>query len=193
VAAPATNMDRDGLSPRNCGFTAASATKEGSLAHFPGSQVASRWLKRLLLALGERGRANVRRLLSRDKRSRAYWGPPHSGGPFSLSAGIAEAFGFYALSTFFGRRKKCWTTGPHDFAVRSNLHHPFDGHVLPTEVLAKALKRRSSARSMIAHKLMRAALQQRSRARRCRVHRIPSRVRDDRDTPLLPGWDGASW
>jgi hypothetical protein len=23
--------------------------------------------------------------------------------------------------------------------------------------------------------------------RRCRVHRIPSRVRDDRDTPLLPG------
>src|SRR5450631_3313259 len=27
-----------------------------------------------------------------------------------------------------------------------------------------------------------------SRARRCRVHRIPSRVRDDRDTPLL--WDG---
>jgi hypothetical protein len=26
--------------------------------------------------------------------------------------------------------------------------------------------------------------------RRCRVHRIPSRVRDDRDTPLLPGKDG---
>ena len=29
--------------------------------------------------------------------------------------------------------------------------------------------------------------------RRCRVHRIPSRVRDDRDPPLLPGKDGASW
>jgi hypothetical protein len=29
--------------------------------------------------------------------------------------------------------------------------------------------------------------------RRYRVHRIPSRVRDDRDTPLLPGKDGASW
>jgi hypothetical protein len=29
--------------------------------------------------------------------------------------------------------------------------------------------------------------------RRCRVHRILSRVRDDRDTPLLPGKDGASW
>ena len=27
-----------------------------------------------------------------------------------------------------------------------------------------------------------------ARARRCRVHHIPSRVRDDRDTPLLPGW-----
>jgi hypothetical protein len=32
-----------------------------------------------------------------------------------------------------------------------------------------------------------------SARRRCRVHRIPSRVRDDRDTPLLPGKDGASW
>jgi hypothetical protein len=29
--------------------------------------------------------------------------------------------------------------------------------------------------------------------RRCRVHRIPSRVRDDREAPLLPGKDGASW
>jgi hypothetical protein len=28
------------------------------------------------------------------------------------------------------------------------------------------------------------------RARRCRVHRIQTRVRDDRDTPLLPGRDG---
>jgi hypothetical protein len=27
-------------------------------------------------------------------------------------------------------------------------------------------------------------------AQRCRVHRIPSRVRDDRDTPLLPGETG---
>jgi hypothetical protein len=32
-----------------------------------------------------------------------------------------------------------------------------------------------------------------SARRRCRVHRIPARVRDDRDTPLLPGKDGASW
>jgi hypothetical protein len=29
-----------------------------------------------------------------------------------------------------------------------------------------------------------------SRARRCRVHRTPSRVRDDRDTPLCVGRDG---
>ena len=28
------------------------------------------------------------------------------------------------------------------------------------------------------------------RARRCCVHRIQPRVRDDRDTPLLPGWTG---
>src|ERR1700730_12829427 len=31
-----------------------------------------------------------------------------------------------------------------------------------------------------------------SRARRCRVHRTPSRVRDDRDTPLCVGRDGAN-
>jgi hypothetical protein len=29
--------------------------------------------------------------------------------------------------------------------------------------------------------------------RRCRVHRIPSHVRDDARPPLLPGKDGASW
>jgi hypothetical protein len=77
--------------------------------------------------------------------------------------------------------------GPHDFAVRSDLHHPFDGHVLPTEVLAKALKRRSSARWSIAHRIPCPAIA--ASRRRCRVHRIPSRVRDDRDPPLLPGWD----
>ena len=32
-----------------------------------------------------------------------------------------------------------------------------------------------------------------SARQRCRVHRIPSRVRDDREAPLLPGKDGASW
>jgi hypothetical protein len=31
-----------------------------------------------------------------------------------------------------------------------------------------------------------------SARRRCCVHRIPSRVRDDRDTPLLPGKDGGA-
>ena len=36
------------------------------------------------------------------------------------------------------------------------------------------------------------ALRLQLRARRCRVHRIPSRVRDDRDTPLLSGETGES-
>jgi hypothetical protein len=40
--------------------------------------------------------------------------------------------------------------------------------------------------------IKRSALRLPSRRRR-RVHRILSRVRDDRDTPLLPGKDGASW
>jgi hypothetical protein len=50
--------------------------------------------------------------------------------------------------------------------------------------------RRSSCALLSAHE--RLALRTHAR-RRCRVHRIPSRVRDDRDTPLLPGKDGASW
>jgi hypothetical protein len=53
-------------------------------------------------------------------------------------------------------------SGPHDFAGRS--------------------KHLSSARSVIAHGKTRPAIT--SRAQRCRVHRIPPRVRDDRDTPL---------
>jgi hypothetical protein len=61
-------------------------------------------------------------------------------------------------------------------------------------VFAKRLNRALASfiwRAMIAHKLA-PALRSRAR-RRCRVHRIPARVRDDRDTPLLPGKDGASW
>src|ERR1700730_18252401 len=56
-------------------------------------------------------------------------------------------------------------SGPHDFAVRSNI------------VRQRAVDRsRAKARPAIP-----------SHAQRCRVHRIPPRVRDDRDTPLL--WD----
>src|SRR3954451_10234838 len=41
----------------------------------------------------------------------------------------------------------------------------------------------------IAHKVQ-LALRSPMRARRCRVHRIPPRVRDDRDTPLV--WGGTA-
>jgi hypothetical protein len=52
-------------------------------------------------------------------------------------------------------------SGPHDFAVRSKH-------------LSSAIDRsRAETRPAIT-----------SRAKRCRVHRIPPRVRDDRDTPL---------
>jgi len=46
------------------------------------------------------------------------------------------------------------------------------------------------ARRLIAHE--KPAPRHRSR-RRCRVHRILSRVRDDARPPLLPGKDGPSW
>jgi hypothetical protein len=53
-------------------------------------------------------------------------------------------------------------SGPHDFTVR-----------------VSAVRLRAGDRS----RETRPAIP--SRARRCRVHRIPSRVRDDRDTPLV--------
>jgi hypothetical protein len=50
--------------------------------------------------------------------------------------------------------------------------------------------RRSSRTPLIAHEVQ-PALRLPLRARRCRVHRIPPRVRDDRDTPPHSGRDGA--
>ena len=52
--------------------------------------------------------------------------------------------------------------------------------------LAKALKRRSSAQTLDHSRENPPCDHDRAR-RRC-VHRIQPRVRDDRDTPLLPGW-----
>src|SRR6266852_5357142 len=55
-------------------------------------------------------------------------------------------------------------SGPHDFAVRDCISRP-----LALVSLTGLLKTRPAIPS---------------RAKRCRVHRIPPRVRDDRDTPL---------
>ena len=74
---------------------------------------------------------------------------------------------------------------PRDFAVRSALTAAPVGE-MPTEVLAKALKRRSSAQTSDRSRENPPCDHDRAR-RRC-VHRIQPRVRDDRDTPLLPGW-----
>jgi len=54
---------------------------------------------------------------------------------------------------------------------------------MPTEVLAKALKRRSSAQTLDRSRENPPCNHDRAR-RRC-VHRIQPRVRDDRDTPLI--------
>ena len=61
---------------------------------------------------------------------------------------------------------------------------------MPAGVLAKALKRRSSAQTSDHSRENPPCDHDRAR-RRC-VHRIQPRVRDDRDTPLLPGLDGRS-
>ncbi len=57
---------------------------------------------------------------------------------------------------------------------------------MPMRGLAKALKRRSSAQTLDRSRENPPCDHDRAR-RRC-VHRIQPRVRDDRDTPLLPGW-----
>jgi hypothetical protein len=57
-----------------------------------------------------------------------------------------------------------------------------------TTRLHRPRQRRSSARPVTAHgppSIGKPALRYQSRARRCRVHRIPPRVRDDHDTPLV--------
>src|SRR5436190_15076631 len=76
---------------------------------------------------------------------------------------------------------------PHDFAVRSALTAPPTGE-MPAEVKGEGLETpvvcatlgRSRENPPCDH----------DRARRRCVHRIQPRVRDDRDTPLLPGWTG---
>jgi len=55
---------------------------------------------------------------SGDERSRAYWGLLVLGVPFSFSAEIAKVLIWRGFLAFLERQKKCWTTGPHDFAVR---------------------------------------------------------------------------
>jgi hypothetical protein len=58
-----------------------------------------------------------------------------------------------------------------------------------TTRFCRTLQHRSSAAPPIAHR-PKPALQSVQRGGRCRVHRIPTYVRDDRDTPLLAGRNG---
>ena len=62
-------------------------------------------------------------------------------------------------------------------------------HVLPTEIPAKAFKRRSSARRSVAHR-PKPALRSRSRPTLPRPSHPAPNVRDDRDTPLSWVRDG---
>ena len=64
-------------------------------------------------------------------------------------------------------------------------------HVLPAEIPAKAFKRRSSARRLIAHR-PKPALRSRSRPTLPRPSHPAPNVRDDRDTPLSWARDGGS-
>jgi len=82
-------------------------------------------------------------------------------------------------------------SGPHDFAVRARLSKKLlDG---PGTVPSKPSRRRISAVRLHAVKSLtnpKARPATSSARRRCRVHRIPPRVHDDRDTPLE--WGGTA-
>ena len=75
---------------------------------------------------------------------------------------------------------------PHDFAVRSNLRIHSDRQRAnrtgegPEAPCVRATLDHSRENPPCDH----------DRARRRCVHRIQPRVRDDRDTPLVPGWMG---
>ena len=73
----------------------------------------------------------------------------------------------------------------------SSAKTPRPAHVLPTEIPAKAFKRRSSARRSIAHR-PKPALRSRSRPTLPRPSHPAPNVRDDRDTPLSWARDGGS-
>jgi len=75
-------------------------------------------------------------------------------------------------------------SGPHGFAVRDpSSPRGFAGPgTLPTKFWRRRKQRLSSCALLFAHG--RPPFEQASRARRSRVHRIPPRVRDDRDPPL---------
>jgi len=66
-------------------------------------------------------------------------------------------------------------SGPHDFSVRESLRKKPLGELGTSlvEAFTKVDQRRSSARRAVAHGLSSAPCDPRSRARRCRVHRIP--------------------
>ena len=72
-------------------------------------------------------------------------------------------------------------SGPHDFVVRGfRLGHRY--RRLSRRSLGEGEKAPFVSALSTAHGKPRPAIT--SRARHCRVHRIPFRVRDDRDTPL---------
>jgi hypothetical protein len=79
--------------------------------------------------------------------------------------------------------------GPHDFAVRDRpRQRSCRTSCRPASSGKDGLQRRSSARRPIAHGKSRPAIP--LRARRCRVHRIPPRVRDVSRSAPHPGGTG---
>jgi hypothetical protein len=118
--------------------------------------------------------------------TRAHWGPGIFLFP-RLTAAFALSNCFLSVYSLLGGRKKYWTTGPHDFTVRDRpCQRSCRASCRAASSGKDGWQRRSSARRPIAHGKTRPAIP--LRARRCRVHRIPPRVRDDsRSAPFSGG------
>jgi hypothetical protein len=73
--------------------------------------------------------------------------------------------------------------GPHDFAVRSNLSQSFQRTMCCPPSFGEGVEA-PFVFAPVDRSQSKPALRSPFARRRCRVHRIPPRVRDDRDTPL---------
>jgi hypothetical protein len=110
-------------------------------------------------------------------------------------SGIPRAMALRLISRSPATNSSCHRRCRLDGEIESGWIEPTTDSLAP----ATGVGTTRFCRTLKASFVLRAVVRSRKTAlrthtrRRQSVHRILSRVRDDRDTPLLPGKDGASW
>ena len=82
--------------------------------------------------------------------------------------------------------------GPHDFAVRSDLHQPLDQPCAAGQNFGEGVEA-PFVRAPVDHSQAKPALRLHLRANAAASTASHPASVTTRDPPLLPGWDGASW